>query len=314
MKEINVIGTMQLLAACQKAPSVRRLVVKSSAAVYGSTPRDPAIFTEDTGAKVLPRGGCAKDSVEVEGYVRGFSRRRPDVDVMMLRFANIIGPGIRHRADRLLRAAGRPDRDRVRRRGCSSCTRTTPSRRCVSPPSGSTTGTFNVAGDGVLLALPGGRRLGRAARAARPARARRRPPERSCAAPGSPTSRREQMRFLSYGRGVDTTRMRRGARLRAALHHPGSLRGLRPGPAPERPLSADRVQAAEHAVLEALERVAGRSPLASRPRRRARRPARTALPASPAGQGGARDQYQRTSPRGRADRPRRRRGHRRRPR
>ena len=36
-KEINVIGTMQLLAACQKSSTVRRLVVKSSAAVYGST-------------------------------------------------------------------------------------------------------------------------------------------------------------------------------------------------------------------------------------------------------------------------------------
>ena len=47
MKEINVIGTMQLLAACQKAPSVRKLVVKSSTSVYGSSPRDPAMFTED---------------------------------------------------------------------------------------------------------------------------------------------------------------------------------------------------------------------------------------------------------------------------
>jgi UDP-glucose 4-epimerase len=94
MKEINVIGTMQLLAACQKAPSVRRLVVKSSAAVYGSSPRDPALFTEDMGPKELPRTGFGKDSVEVEGYVRGFSRRRADVDVSVLRFANIIGPGI----------------------------------------------------------------------------------------------------------------------------------------------------------------------------------------------------------------------------
>jgi len=94
MKEINVIGTMQLLAACQKAPSVQRLVVKSSAAVYGSSPRDPAMFTEDMGPKSLPRSGFGKDSVEVEGYVRGFSRRRSDVQVSVLRFANIIGPGI----------------------------------------------------------------------------------------------------------------------------------------------------------------------------------------------------------------------------
>ena len=94
-KEVNVIGTMQLLAACQKAPSIRRLVVKSSSAVYGSSPRDPAMFTEGMGAKVLPRAGFGKDSVEVEGYVRGFARRRADVEISTLRLANIVGPGVK---------------------------------------------------------------------------------------------------------------------------------------------------------------------------------------------------------------------------
>lgn len=94
-KEINVIGTMQLLAACQKAPSVKALVVKSTAAVYGSSPKDPAMFAEDMGARRMPRTGWGRDSVEVEGYVRGFSRRRPDVAISMLRFANVIGPKIR---------------------------------------------------------------------------------------------------------------------------------------------------------------------------------------------------------------------------
>src|SRR3954465_15419435 len=46
MKELNVIGTMQLLAACQRSPDMRKLVVRSSAAVYGSSPRDHAVFTE----------------------------------------------------------------------------------------------------------------------------------------------------------------------------------------------------------------------------------------------------------------------------
>ena len=93
-KEINVIGTMQLLAACQKSESVTRLVVKSSAAVYGSSPKDPAMFSEDMSPKSLPRTGFGKDSVEVEGYVRGFSRRRPDVEITMLRLANVVGPTI----------------------------------------------------------------------------------------------------------------------------------------------------------------------------------------------------------------------------
>ena len=42
MKEINVIGTMQLLAACQKADSIQRLIVKSTSSVYGAGPKDPA--------------------------------------------------------------------------------------------------------------------------------------------------------------------------------------------------------------------------------------------------------------------------------
>jgi len=91
-KEMNVIGTMQLLAACQKSECVRRLVVKSTTAVYGASSRGPAIFTEETEAPSAPRSGYAKDAFEVEGYVRGFSRRRPDVTLSLLRLANIVGP------------------------------------------------------------------------------------------------------------------------------------------------------------------------------------------------------------------------------
>ncbi|MBD2759785.1 NAD-dependent epimerase/dehydratase family protein [Yimella sp. cx-573] len=94
-KEINVIGTMQLLAACQRADSLKRLVVKSSAAVYGSSPRDPAMFTEELQARRTPTGGFGKDSAEVENYVRGFARRRPDVTVCTLRMANVVGRGFR---------------------------------------------------------------------------------------------------------------------------------------------------------------------------------------------------------------------------
>jgi UDP-glucose 4-epimerase len=94
MKEINVIGTMQLLAACQKAPSMQKLVVKSTTAIYGSSPRDPALFTESEAPRALPKSGYAKDAVEVEGYVRGFGRRRPDVALSLLRFTNFIGPTI----------------------------------------------------------------------------------------------------------------------------------------------------------------------------------------------------------------------------
>jgi UDP-glucose 4-epimerase len=93
-KEHNVIGTMQLLAACQRARSIERLVVRSSAAVYGSSSRDPAMFTEDLAARRHPRSGFARDVLEVEGYVRGFARRRPDVAVTTLRATDTVGPTV----------------------------------------------------------------------------------------------------------------------------------------------------------------------------------------------------------------------------
>ncbi len=94
LKEMNVIGTMQLLAACQRAPLVRNLVVKSTAAVYGAGSRSPAVFGEDDPARDIASGGYAKDAVEIEAYVRGFARRRPDVAVTIARLANLIGPRI----------------------------------------------------------------------------------------------------------------------------------------------------------------------------------------------------------------------------
>lgn len=92
MKEINVIGSMQLFAACAKSPHLQRIVVKSSAGVYGASPADSALFREDRDATELPRSGWAKDSCEVESYTNSFARRNTGVTVTMLRFANILGP------------------------------------------------------------------------------------------------------------------------------------------------------------------------------------------------------------------------------
>lgn len=90
LKERNVIGTMQLLAACQGAERLRKLVLRSSTAAYGASFRDPAVFTEDTEPRAVPRGSFARDILDIEGYVRGFRRRRPDVSATVLRFAPFI--------------------------------------------------------------------------------------------------------------------------------------------------------------------------------------------------------------------------------
>ncbi len=92
MKELNIIGTMQLVAACQATPRLSKLVVRSSTSAYGASFRDPAVFTETTPPTLVPRGGFAKDVIEIEGYVRGFTRRRPDVVTTVLRLAPLVGP------------------------------------------------------------------------------------------------------------------------------------------------------------------------------------------------------------------------------
>ncbi len=91
--ETNVIGTMNLLAACSGADSpVKKLVVKSSTAIYGAEPDDPSFWTESMTRRTPPRDAFSRDIVEVESYVRDFSLRQRDCAVTALRFGNVLGP------------------------------------------------------------------------------------------------------------------------------------------------------------------------------------------------------------------------------
>ncbi|MGD9528861.1 MAG: NAD-dependent epimerase/dehydratase family protein [Pseudonocardia sp.] len=207
MKEMNVIGTMQLLAACQKAPSVRRVVLKSSTAVYGSSPRDPALFDEATTPKDMPSGGYAKDSVEIEGYLRGFGRRRPDVSVTVLRFANFIGPRIETVLTRYFALPVVPTvlgyDARVQLLHEEDALAVLERATAEDLP-----GVFNVAADGVLLLSQAIRRAGRVPVPV-PGLAVG-PVSRLFRGAGLVDFSPEQMRFLNFGRVVDTTRLREG--------------------------------------------------------------------------------------------------------
>jgi UDP-glucose 4-epimerase len=213
MKEINVIGTMQLLAACQRAPSLRRLVVKSTSAVYGSSPKDPAMFSEDQVGKVPPRSGWGRDSVEVEGYVRGFSRRRPDVDVVTLRLANLVGPGMRT-----------PMTDYFALPVTPTVLGFDPRLQFLHEEDGiaalrlgtltDVSGVVNVAGDGVITLSQAAHLAGRPVMPV---------PQPLGGLVGSLYRRTgladwsaEQIRYLTYGRGLDTTRMRSVLKLEPA--------------------------------------------------------------------------------------------------
>ena len=205
MKEMNVIGTMQLLAACQKAERVRRVVLKSTTAVYGSGPRDPSLFDESMGPKDLPSGGYAKDAAEIEGYLRGFARRRPDVSTTVLRFCNYIGTRIDTVMTRYFALPAVPTV-----LGFDPRLQFLHEEDALAVLERATThdlpGVYNVAADGVLMLSQAIRRAGRV-----------QVPLPSPAA--GPVARflrgarivdysPEHMFFLHFGRVVDTTRLK----------------------------------------------------------------------------------------------------------
>jgi UDP-glucose 4-epimerase len=252
MKEFNVIGTMQLLAACQKAPSVRKVVVRSTTTVYGSSPRDPAMFTEETEAKGPPLGGYAKDAVEVEGYVRGFARRRPDVTVTMLRFANFLSPFIDTPLTKYFSLPAVP-----------TVLGFDPRLQFLHVQDGLDVlqqasledhhGTYNVAAPGVLLLSQAIRRAGRVALPV---------PQIAASTLGSILRSAgaadfspEQLQFLSYGRVVDTGKIERTFGWRPHYSTVEAFDDFVRGRRLTSVLSPDNVRAAEQAVLT---RVTGR--------------------------------------------------------
>src|ERR1700737_1324918 len=191
LKELNVMGAMQLFAACQKAPSVRRVVLKSTSEVYGSSPHDPVMFTEDCSSRRPFREGFPKDSL--------------DIAVTILRLANMIGPAMETTLSRGLagplvpKVIGRDARLQLlhEQDALGALERAVMAGKA---------GTFNIGASGVIMLSQAIRRAGRI----------------SLPVPGfglwaldslrrashNTEINREQLGYLSYGRVMDTTRMR----------------------------------------------------------------------------------------------------------
>ncbi|WP_196814752.1 NAD-dependent epimerase/dehydratase family protein [Nocardia sp. BMG111209] len=205
MKDYNVFGAMQLLAVCRKAPSVRRVVVRSSSAVYGCGPKDPAKFTEEMSARTPPSGSFARDMIDVEGFVRGLARRRPDIAAAILRFPPIVGPRLVDRGMEIFRSPvtptilGRDPRMQLLHEQDAIGALVHAALRAPG-------GTFNVAGDGALTLSQAIRRAGRI-EVPVPFTAFR-TVGRALMGPVMRGFTAEQIDYFHYGCGLDTTRMR----------------------------------------------------------------------------------------------------------
>ena len=206
LKEINVMGAMQLFAACQKAPSVRRVILKSTSEVYGSSSRDPVLFTEDGSSRRPPGEGFARDSIDIEGYARGLARRRPDIAVTILRLANMIGPAMDTALSRYLAGPVVPSV-----LGHDARLQLLHEQDALGVLEWATmagrSGTFNVGAAGIIMMSQAIRRSGRVPL----------PVPRSALSAVDSLRRatryteldREQLNYVSYGRVMDTARMRK---------------------------------------------------------------------------------------------------------
>ncbi|MFT4201961.1 NAD-dependent epimerase/dehydratase family protein [Gordonia sp. (in: high G+C Gram-positive bacteria)] len=205
IKEFNVVGAMQVCAACQRSPSVKRLVLRSTAMVYGSSSKDPAYFSEGDRAVREPRNGYGRDLLDVEGYARGLARRRPDIDVTIARYQAILGPRMQTRMGAYLSTPVVPTVLGYQPRlqflheedALASLERIT---------LGAPAGTYNIAADGVITLTQAIRRAGRIEL----------PVPSGLVTPivgvfadvRSARLRSSQMDWVTYGRVLDNTRMR----------------------------------------------------------------------------------------------------------
>ncbi len=205
IKEFNVIGTMHLAAACQRSPSVKRFVMRSTAMVYGASSADPAHFSEDSSARREPTEGYARDLIDVEGYARGLGRRRQDMSVTILRLTAMLGPQISSRMSKYFSSTVIPVAI-----GYEPRLQFLHEEDALSVLEHATlvgkAGIFNVAGDGVLTLTQAVRRAGRIAL---PVPAMMMGTVAGVyRGMGVNTMQLDQIDYLIFGRVLDTTRMR----------------------------------------------------------------------------------------------------------
>jgi UDP-glucose 4-epimerase len=204
MHDINVIGSLQLLAACEKARTLRTIVVRGSAGIYGAEPHAPQFFGEEMTRLFPLRTRFQRDVAEIENYFATFTRRHEGVTCTMLRYQPAIGPTVDTQITRYLSQAV-----------CPTYLGFDPRLQLVHEEDAleallaavrnPVRGAVNVAGEGTIG-------LGRVIRlAGRPAL----PLAGPLFSPLTGAGRRiglarfsdDFRRLLRYGRGVDTTRL-----------------------------------------------------------------------------------------------------------
>ena len=91
----NVIGTTRLLDYCAKY-GVKKLVMLSSANVYGPSPDNSNFLTEDAPLMAAARFPAIRDLIAADMYAQSFFYRHPEIETVILRPVHIVGPTIKN--------------------------------------------------------------------------------------------------------------------------------------------------------------------------------------------------------------------------
>jgi len=105
--DVNVMGTMKVFGACAEA-GVRKVVLKSSMAVYGARVNNSAFLTEEHPLRGSRRYGYTRYMMEIEAFCNGFRRQVPEMALTILRFSSIVGPAVPTPMTRFLRELWTP--------------------------------------------------------------------------------------------------------------------------------------------------------------------------------------------------------------
>jgi len=98
----NVLGTTKVLEYCVRH-GVRKVVMLSSANVYGPSPDNSNFLTEDSPLMASQRFSEVRDLIAVDMYAQSFFYRHPEIETVVLRPVHIVGPHIKNAPSNYLR-------------------------------------------------------------------------------------------------------------------------------------------------------------------------------------------------------------------
>jgi UDP-glucose 4-epimerase len=98
----NVLGTHKILDLCVRH-GVKKVVVLSSANVYGPRPDNSNFLPEETPLMAADRYSDVRDLIELDMYAQSFMWKHPEIETVILRPVNIVGPSVKNAPSTYLR-------------------------------------------------------------------------------------------------------------------------------------------------------------------------------------------------------------------